>query len=298
MEAAEELVQTKGALLHVERAGEGPTLVLIPGGGGDAAMYEEVVPLLAGRFTVITLDRRGNSRSRYTEPDSAIGIPDQAGDVVAILDHYGIDRAYVFGSSGGAVITVELVARHADRLLGAVAHEPPLVQLLPDDSAERRELDHIFRLCRDKGPMRAFAAFGAMTMPHPPWIFRSAAGQAVIAVATRCGLAVGSMVRRLTGREPSPMTRMLGNAGLNIGRELPEICFAYRPDLTALRTADVRWCTAVGDDSTGRPYHRPALVLAERVGVSCERFPGGHMSYQESPEEFTTRLTTILDRYS
>ncbi|GAA4502188.1 alpha/beta hydrolase [Actinoallomurus oryzae] len=298
MDITAELIQVKGARLHVERAGRGPALVLISGGGGDAAMYEEIVPLLAGRFTVITFDRRGNSRSPLEEPGGPIGVAEQAEDVVSVLDHCGIDRAFVFGNSGGAIIVVELVARHAHRLLGAVAHEPPLVQVLPDDSPERRELQDIARLGREKGVMRAFAAFGAMTLPDPPWIFRSAWGRAAIAVASRVGLLLGAVARSVTRREPSSMTRILGNTDLLIRRELPEFCFAYRPDLPALGGTAVRWCTAVGDDSVGRPYHRPALVLADRLGVSCERFPGGHTAYQEGPREFTTRLLTILDRWS
>ena len=296
MDVTTELIQVKGARLHIERSGQGAGIVLIPGGGGDAAMYQEIVPLLAGRFTVITFDRRGNSRSPLDEPGGPIGVPEQADDVVSILDHCGIDRAFAFGNSSGAIITLELVARHAHRLLGAVAHEPPLVQVLPADRPERRELEDIARLGRDKGAMRAFAAFGAMTMPRPPWIFRSTWGQAVIAAASRCGLAIGAVARSVTGRQPSPITRILGNADLLIRRELPEFCFAYRPDLPALGRAEVRWCPAVGDDSVGRPYHRPALILADRLGVSCERFPGGHTAYQQGPEEFTTRLITILDR--
>ena len=82
-----EYVTVPGARLYTERAGDGPPLLLISGGGGDAGMYEEVVPLLAHRYTVLTYDRRGNSRSRFTDPDAAIGVAAQAGDAIAVLDH-------------------------------------------------------------------------------------------------------------------------------------------------------------------------------------------------------------------
>src|SRR4051794_22504232 len=101
-----EFVTVPGARLYTERAGNGPPLLLISGGGGDAGMYEDVVPLLAERYTVLTYDRRGNSRSRFTEPDAAVDVAAQAGDAVAILDHYGVDGAYVFGSSGGAIFAL------------------------------------------------------------------------------------------------------------------------------------------------------------------------------------------------
>lgn len=113
------------------------------------------------------------------------------------------------------------------RLLGAVAHEPPLVQVLPAGSPERGELEDIARLGRDKGAMRAFAAFGAMTMPRPPWIFRSAWGQAAIAAASRCALSIGAVARSVTGRAPSPMTRM------PIGLACPVSCFPEGTRLTS-----------------------------------------------------------------
>ena len=57
-------VDTKVASLHVEKSGAGPTVVLVPGGGGDAAMYRDLVRELSERFTVITFDRRGNYTGR------------------------------------------------------------------------------------------------------------------------------------------------------------------------------------------------------------------------------------------
>jgi pimeloyl-ACP methyl ester carboxylesterase len=289
-----EFVTVSGARLYTERVGDGPPLLLISGGGGDAGMYEGVVPILAQRFTVLTYDRRGNSRSRFTDPDAAIGVAAQAGDAIAILDHYGVSKAYVFGGSGGAIIALDVLAHHADRLLGAVVHEPPLVSILPNGSPERQALAEIGRIAREKSPLRAYAAFGAMTMDHPPWLFRSAIGQALVAGASRIALPVGAAVRRVTGGQPSSMTRQLGNADLLLRRELPVIGLEYQPDVAALRDVAVPWRLATGRDSVGKPYHRPAHVLAEQLGVPCEEFPGGHTVYIERPQQFTETLETIL----
>jgi pimeloyl-ACP methyl ester carboxylesterase len=289
-----EFVTVSGARLYTERVGDGPPLLLISGGGGDAGMYEGVVPILAQRFTVLTYDRRGNSRSRFTDPDAAIGVAAQAGDAIAILDHYGVSKAYVFGGSGGAIIALDVLAHHADRLLGAVVHEPPLVSILPNGSPERQALAEIGRIAREKSPLRAYAAFGAMTMDHPPWLFRSPLGQALVAGASRIALPVGAAVRRVTGGQPNSMTRQLGNADLLLRRELPVIGLEYQPDVAALRDVAVPWRLATGRDSVGKPYHRPAHVLAEQLGVPCEEFPGGHTVYIERPQQFTETLETIL----
>ncbi|WP_169984203.1 alpha/beta fold hydrolase [Microbispora sp. H10836] len=291
-----EFVSVPGARLYTESAGEGPALLLVPGGGGDAGMYEAVVAPLSRRFTVISYDRRGNSRSRLADPATPTSVAEHADDAVAVLGHYGVERAYVFGSSAGAIITVDMVARHADRLLGAVAHEPPLVQIIPGGP----EGESIRRLQRVavRGLMRGWVAFAAMTMPRTPAFLLSPAGRFAAAGALRAGMAVLPVVRRVRGGEPGGMERLLGNTRRMLRVELPAFVDEYEPDLAALRRAAVPWCPATGRDSVGRPYHRPAHVLGELVGVRCEEFPGGHVPYQETPDEFVRTLTEILDGFS
>ncbi|WP_433515470.1 alpha/beta fold hydrolase [Nonomuraea sp. CA-143628] len=291
------MVEAPGARLHVERTGDGPPLLLISGGGGDAGMYADVIPLLARSFTVIAYDRRGNSRSPFTDPGASITVARQADDAVAVLDHYGLERAFVFGNSAGAIIALEMVIGHPDRLLGAVVHEPPLVQLLAPDSPERREIEHIGSLARDGHLMRAYAAFGAMTLPDPPRVFLSPSGQATIAAATHLMLAADGLVRKITRRTPDVMTRQLRNAELTLRRELPAFCFDYQPDLTALAATTAPWCPATGRDSVGKPYHAPAHLLSGRLGVPCQEFPGGHVPFMQHPDEFTTTLTKILEGF-
>ncbi|AHH16378.1 alpha/beta hydrolase family protein [Nocardia nova SH22a] len=293
------MVEAPGARLYTESAGSGPALVLISGGGGDAAMYEQVTGSLAEHYTVLTFDRRGNSRSPLTARDADIDVATQAADVVAILDAYGIDRALVFGNSGGAIIALELIAHHGKRVRAAVVHEPPLVQLLAAEDPARQEITRIHRLALDKSPMRGFAAFGAMTAPHLPAPLRSSAGQTALAVGSTAAVAAASVVHRITGRPVSPMTRMLGNTDLLMRREIPAFCFDYRPAIAALRTTSVPWRPAVGRDSAGRPYFVTTEALAARLGIECAEFSGGHTAYQTRPEDFVRQLTqtfTELDR--
>ncbi len=292
------IVETPGARLHTEAAGTGPDLVLISGGGGDAGMYETVVPLLADRYRVITFDRRGNSRSPLTDQHAAIDIATQAADVIAVLDAYAIDRAHIFASSGAAIITLELLAAYEDRLIDAIMHEPPLVQLLPVDSPARQELADLCELAITKGPIRAFAAFGVMTMPNVPRTFRSNAGQALMAGASRASLAIGAAFRRITRTQPSTMTRQLNNADLLLRRELPAFCFDYLPDLPALRKVEVPWRLATGRESVGKPYYVATHALADELGRDCVEFPGGHVPYQLQPEQFVVRLVELFDEMS
>ncbi|MEV6137274.1 alpha/beta hydrolase [Nocardia sp. NPDC051990] len=294
-ETAVRIVETTGARLHTESAGTGPDLVLISGGGGDAGMYEAVVPLLADRYRVITFDRRGNSRSPFTDPHAAIDVATQAADVIAILDAYAIDRAHIFGNSGGAIIALELLAAHADRLTDAIVHEAPVVQLLPETSPARSEIAELLKLATEKSPLRAFAAFGVMTMPNVPRVLRSNFGQALMAGGSRISLSIGAALRRITRAHPSTMTRQLNNADLLLRRELPAFLFDYRPDLSALRKVAVPWRLAAGRDSVGKPYYVATHALAGELGRDCVEFPYGHVPYQLQPEEFVDRLLELFD---
>jgi pimeloyl-ACP methyl ester carboxylesterase len=155
-------------------------------------------------------------------------------------------------------------------------------------------VEHIFWLARHRSPLRALAAFNALTLPDPPRVLRSSAGQVAIAGVYRAMLAADELTHRLTHREPDSMTRQLGNAELLTSREVPAFCFDYHPDMDALAANRVPWRLATGRDSVGKPYHRPAHVLAQRIGVPVVEFPGGHTPYLHQPEEFTTVLTSFL----
>ena len=280
--------------LYVEEQGEGPALVLIPGGGGDAGVYADIAGLLAADFRVIRYDRRGNSRSGPVRLSDPVDPAAQAEDVLAILDSRGLSSALVFGSSGGAVIALELIATHPDRVSATIVHEPPAVGVLEPESPERSELTRIHRLGVEKGPMRAFAAFGAMTVADPPWPLRSSVGQSMVAAASEAALVVSRLIRRFTGKEPSTMSRILGNVDLLIMRELPDLCLRWSPEIEPLRAGTVPWVLGVGAASGGRPYDRPARTLAELTGAPWVRFPGGHTAYQDEPRAFVERLTGLL----
>jgi pimeloyl-ACP methyl ester carboxylesterase len=61
-------LKVPGASLYYEVRGSGPVLLLVCGGLYDAAGYAGLARQLAGRYTVVTYDRRGNSRSPLDGP--------------------------------------------------------------------------------------------------------------------------------------------------------------------------------------------------------------------------------------
>jgi pimeloyl-ACP methyl ester carboxylesterase len=97
--------QVDGINWYCQRQGHGPTVVLVPSGEGDCTPFAPVASQLADRFSVLTFDMPGFSRSS-APTDLHEFTPVNAADQVATLVHsLGIDRATFYGcSSGGAVV--------------------------------------------------------------------------------------------------------------------------------------------------------------------------------------------------
>src|SRR6059058_3364668 len=95
-----ETVKVPGAALYVETQGTGPVLLLITGGPTDAGMFTDLAGRLADRYTVVSYDQRGHSRSSlHSEPED-IPVSVHADDAAALLDLFGRGPAYVYGNSG------------------------------------------------------------------------------------------------------------------------------------------------------------------------------------------------------
>ena len=89
---------------------------------------------LAAHFpdrTVVTYDPRGLGRSTRRDGRIDHSPAVQASDVHAIIEELGAGPVEMFASSGGAVTALALVAAYPDDLLTLVAHEPPLIPVLP-----------------------------------------------------------------------------------------------------------------------------------------------------------------------
>ncbi|GAB2580216.1 hypothetical protein GCM10027168_11330 [Streptomyces capparidis] len=69
-----------GATLHYEVRGQGPLLLLISGGAGDAASFDGFADDLAAEYTVATYDPRGMSRSTLDDPGAEQTVAEHADD--------------------------------------------------------------------------------------------------------------------------------------------------------------------------------------------------------------------------
>src|SRR3989440_8154224 len=121
---------------------------------------------LASHFpdrTVITYDPRGLGRSirKDGRVDNAPTV--QADDVHAVIGALGVGPVEMFASSGGAVTALALVAAYPTDVISLVAHEPPLIPVLPDAEAAEHARAGVRDAYQAKGRNAGMAALIAMT---------------------------------------------------------------------------------------------------------------------------------------
>jgi pimeloyl-ACP methyl ester carboxylesterase len=120
----------------VPAAGGRPLLFMV-GQPVDASGFGTLASLFPER-TVVTYDPRGLGRSRRRD-GRVDNTPElQAKDLHDLITALDAGPVEMFASSGGAVTALALVAAHPKDVLTLVAHEPPLLTLLPDAVAADR----------------------------------------------------------------------------------------------------------------------------------------------------------------
>ncbi|WP_406095635.1 alpha/beta fold hydrolase [Kitasatospora purpeofusca] len=92
-------------------SGDGPPVVLVHAGVADHRMWDDVVPALAERHTVVRYDLRG-----FGESAPPTGPFRETDDLLRLLDHLGHDRVRLVGASWGGRVAVEFTLTHPDRV--------------------------------------------------------------------------------------------------------------------------------------------------------------------------------------
>jgi pimeloyl-ACP methyl ester carboxylesterase len=151
-----------GARLYYEVQGSGPALILV-GHPMGASGFASIALLLAEAYTVVTSDPRGFAGSTIDDPDQDAEPDLLADDVRRVLEAVGEVPAHVFGSSGGAVTGLALVAHCPGHVETLIAHEPPLALLLPGPEETCAGLQEIYDTYRVSGISAAWERFSTFT---------------------------------------------------------------------------------------------------------------------------------------
>jgi pimeloyl-ACP methyl ester carboxylesterase len=219
----------------------------------------------------LSYDRRGFSRSPVHGPvDDARRLEGDVDDARRLLASFADCPGYVFGSSAGAIVALDLLTRHPDLVHTVVAHEPPLARLLPDADHYLDVFDDIYDTFRRRGARRAMRKFVAAVGFGPP----------------RFGTLEFWRMAKL-------MLRIRRNMRFGLEHEIRQYV-RYQPNVAALQQFSVTLVLGGGQDSREFFPYRATAALAELVGARVSDFPGGHVGYRHHPAEFASRLRGLL----
>ena len=264
-------------------AADGRPPLLMIGQPMDASGFGALASHFPDR-TVVTYDPRGLGRSVRNDGRLDHDPEVQAADVHALIETLGAGPVELFASSGGAVTALALVAAHPADVVTLVAHEPPLIPVLPDAAAAERARAAF----RD-----AYEAGG-----------RGAGMAAFIAMSSWQGEFTDEYFAQPVP-DPAAFGMPADDDGSRDDPLLSDRSWAvsgYHPDADALAAAPTRIVIAVGEESAGTFTARTAVATAELLGQQATVFPshhggflGGEFGYAGQPEAFARKLREVLD---
>jgi pimeloyl-ACP methyl ester carboxylesterase len=254
-------IHSEGADLVCDVQGQGPLLLLIPGGNGNGKRYAPLMTQVASDYTVVTFDRRAEGRSggdRNVDLDMA----QMARDAAAVIRAMGAVSAVVFGNSAGANIGIKLAEDHPGLVQALIAHEPPVMAILPDAHKELQLVRDVYATYLAQGAPAAMKQFA----------------QSLVGFE-RPLVAPGDQSRE-------SFDHFMQHSYVNIS--------TYKPDLDKIKRSGVRIVTAAGRASADAYYARTARVIADRLGCPYVEMSGHHLAFVAQPAVFAAELRLIL----
>jgi pimeloyl-ACP methyl ester carboxylesterase len=256
-------------------------LLVLQGGAGNAGGSEALADELSRDFTVVTYDRRGLSRSTPIRAER-YEIETHADDAARLIRAVSDQPVLVFGSSLGALIGVELAARHPGAVRLLIAHEPGLYALL--EGEEREEALQGHRQALDTFQREGIAA--AMKL-----------------MFARSGTDLNDREAEVPPvpvamADPKALEQHRVNLQHFLAYDVPAV-MRYRPDVAAIAAARSRIVPAIGGATSpsALPY-RCTVALASVLQRTPAEFPGGHTAYLLRPKGVAQRIRELIRQES
>ncbi len=246
-------------------------LVMVPGGAGQASQADPMREILEPRFTVVSYDRRGISRSPLAPGAPSPTIQTHADDLHSVIKTLGGDGVCLFATSIGCLIALDLLTRYPQDVAKLIVHEPPDTHLL--SGAAREEAD--------AGLVRLAQTFQT-----------EGVGAALRQLAALLGLNPAERETDAPELEVTPQfiqdLSFYFEHDLGAGR-------AYRLDTEALRAHRDRVIVGAGEKSRTLWTHRCAQALAQELDLPLTLWPGGHNGPTAYPK---ASAKTVIDGLS
>lgn len=249
-------VDSDGERIYFEVTGSGPAVVLCHGLGGNHAIWWRQIEDVATDHQVVTWDQRGFGNS--TARDGFGGPTEARRDLLAVLDHLGLDRAALVGQSMGGWAALGL-AQHRPERVWALVLSTTLA------GADREHVDRLVRAEPDRDRMNR--------REHP----------VLDATFCRANPALGVLYNQISsfGTRPDPATVMSRMAADRLDQL--DVSGVTAPALVLMAR----------DDELCPPSAMQSLV--DRLPNARMRVvPGSHSAYYENPDAWNGALLEFL----
>lgn len=252
--------------LEYELTGDGPlTIALTHGIGGRGADFASLAALLARRYRVLTYDVRGFGASE--RPEEGYGVARFARDLALLLDHLGVERAVIGGTSMGGTVTQRFILDYPERALAAV---------IMSTSSEVNE----------RGRARWFEQADVIEREGmAAWLRRSRPPEQTEAYLAEHPEIAAAEARRLydnpDGRVYAQVARAVGD-------------YNYTVELESVRLPAL---VLVGGDDGQTPPGGSVIISRRIPDAELHIVPGyGHSLHRDAPEQVAALIEAFLQR--
>jgi 3-oxoadipate enol-lactonase len=212
--------------------GGGPPLLFVPGLSDRGSVFVMLLALLSRDFRCITYDLpvggADGARLHRLTHDGLVA------DALALLDHLGVERSYLYGASFGSTVVLRLLHEHAQRfpralLQGGFARRP----LAPAEWLLARVARHwrgtisrlpLYEALQRHAHFRPFAA-----RPPEVWTYYLDDDRPIAAVATHALLLHRTDLRPVLGAIRQPVLLVCGDCDPLVDRQCEEVLLAGLP---------------------------------------------------------------------
>jgi 3-oxoadipate enol-lactonase len=136
-------VETNGGRIYYEVDGEGPALTLIHAGIANLRQWDPQIAAFAARYRVVRYDTRGFGRTETAN----VPFSNRA-DMIAVLDHLGIERTHLLGTSRAGSIALDATLEFPERIASLIVVAGGISGFeatpTPDEQATFEELERLW----------------------------------------------------------------------------------------------------------------------------------------------------------
>ncbi|MCZ6891835.1 MAG: alpha/beta fold hydrolase [Chloroflexi bacterium] len=254
--------------IHYESYGSGFPLILAYGLGGNTGQWQPQISALSEGRRLILWDPRGHGQSESPSRRDQYSLDISAEDLLGLMDHLNLPKAYVGGLSMGGAIATRFTVAHPERVAALLIIDSATASGIPLPTAVRASLEKNVELADTQG-MEAVADHAIAASPN-------------IAGRVRQGPEAVRAIRKV----------IVGNSPVGYSNTIQAILAS---DSITDRLPQIKAPTLVlvGDEDTALPA---AHVTHERIASSeLVIIPdAGHLSNLEQPSAFNRAMLMFL----